>query len=446
MDWTGSSAEERREMLAAIGVDSVEELISGIPRQVEALPGLPGGLDEASLLRHVSALAGRNRPAGPGKCFIGAGAYEHATPAVVEALVSRGEFSTTYTPYQPEVSQGTLIAAFEFQTLIARLTGLDAANSSMYDGASATAEAALLAMRQTGRKEVAVSGAVHPEWTAVIRTYLSGVGAHIRTVPDEGGRTPLRGIEAVVDGDVACVVVQQPSFFGQLEDLRAAAKAAHAAGALFVAACNPLALGILASPGECGADIAVGDVQPLGIPLNFGGPYAGYMAVREGLVRQMPGRLVGMARDSRGRRGFTLTLQTREQHIRRERATSNICTNQALVALAATVYLCLLGKQGLRDVARQNAVRARRAAERLLEIPGVSLAFDGPFFNEFVLRLPRDAAEVCRRVTERTGIWPGLDLGRFRQDLADCLMVCVTETKTAEDVEALKTALEDALR
>ena len=446
MDWTGSSAEERREMLAAIGVDSIEELISGIPRQVEALPGLPGGLDEASLLRHVSALADRNRPAGPGKCFIGAGAYEHATPAVVEALVSRGEFSTTYTPYQPEVSQGTLIAGFEFQTLIARLTGLDAANSSMYDGASATAEAALLAMRQTGRTAVAVSGAVHPEWTAVIRTYLSGVGAHIRIVPDEGGRTPLCGIEAVLDGDVACVVVQQPSFFGQLEDLRPAAEAAHAAGALFVAACNPLALGILAPPGECGADIAVGDVQPLGIPLNFGGPYAGYMAVREGLVRQMPGRLVGMARDARGRRGFTLTLQTREQHIRRERATSNICTNQALVALAATVYLCLLGKQGLREVARQNAVRARRAAERLLEIPGVSLAFDGPFFNEFVLRLPRDAAEVCRRVAERTGIWPGLDLGRFRQDLADCLMVCVTETKSAEDVEALKTALEDALR
>ncbi len=445
MDWTGSSPDERRQMLAAIGVDSVEALLAAIPRRVEELPGIPDGLDEASLLRHVSELAQRNRPAGPGKCFIGAGAYEHAAPAVVEALISRGEFSTTYTPYQPEVSQGTLIAGFEFQTLIARLTGLDVANSSMYDGASAAAEAALLAIRYTGRTAVVVSGAMHPEWLCVLKTYLSGVGAEIRIAAPENGRTPLGQIEACLDESVACVLIQQPNFLGQLEDLRAFAEAAHAAGSLFVAACNPMALGILASPGACGADIAVGDVQPLGIPLSFGGPYAGYMALREPLVRQMPGRLVGMARDAQGRRGFTLTLQTREQHIRRERATSNICTNQALVALAATIYLCALGKYGLREVARQNVVRAHRAAERLQEIPGVRLAFDGPYFNEFVLRLPREAGDVCRHVRERSGIWPGLDLGRFWPEMADCLMVCVTETKTREDVEALRAALEDAL-
>ncbi len=432
-------------MLAAIGVESVEDLISAIPRRLQELPDLPSGLDEPALLRHLSGLEERNRPAGAGRCFVGAGAYEHATPSVVEALVSRAEFSTTYTPYQPEVSQGTLIAGFEFQTLIARLTGLDAANSSMYDGASATAEAALLAMRHTGRGAVVVSGALHPEWLSVLKTYLSGVGGEVRTADPVDGRTPAGALEPHVDDDVACVILQQPNFFGQLEEMRPAAEAAHRAGALFVAACDPLALGILASPGECGADIAVGDVQPLGIPLNYGGPYAGYLAVRQPLVRQMPGRLVGMARDGQGRRGFTLTLQTREQHIRRERATSNICTNQALVALAATVYLCLVGREGLREVARQNVVRARRAAQRLAEISGVSLAFSGPFFNEFVLRLPAAAGEVARRVREGSGIWPGLDLGRFRPELEDCLMVCVTETKTREDVEALRSALQEAL-
>lgn len=445
MDWVGSAIDEQEAMLATIGVASVDELLLSVPRRLEGLLHIPAGLSEPELVRHLTDIAAKNRPAGYGRSFIGAGACEHAIPAAIDALISRGEFFTAYTPYQPEASQGTLTATFEFQTMVAEIMGMDVANASMYDGPTAMAEAALLAQRHTKRSRVVVSKTVHPEWREVLHTYQEGLDAPLAELDHQDGRTGLDACRNAVTGDTACLIVQQPNFYGQLEDLQALGEIAHQAGALFIVAANPLSLGVLAPPGEVGADIAVGDAQPLGIPLNYGGPYAGLFAVQENLIRQLPGRLAGMAWDADGRRGFTLTLQTREQHIRRERATSNICTNQALLALSATIYLALVGRAGFQDIARQNLLKAHWAAEELCRLPGVSLAFDGPFFNEFVLRLPKSAADIARNLTEH-GMWGGLDLGRFSAELADCIMVCVTETKTRKDIEDLVQAYAEALR
>lgn len=445
MDWVGASPDEQREMLDTVGVSSLDDLLQSIPCRIEGLLDIPRGMPEPQLIRHLTRLSSRNQPLEPGRCFLGAGAYDHAIPAVIDSLISRGEFLTAYTPYQPEASQGTLTATFEFQTMICQITGLDAANASMYDGASAMAEAALLTMRQTKRRRVVLAGAAHPEWREVTRTYLSGLEDEIIEIPASNGRTPLDACRSALDSRAACLIVQQPNFFGQLEDLDEMAEIAHAAGALFIVACNPLSLGILASPGEAGADIAVGDCQPLGIALNYGGPYAGFFAVREALVRQMPGRLAGMATDSQGRRGFTLTLQTREQHIRRERATSNICTNQALLALTATIYLGLTGRVSFREIARQNLLRAHYAADTLRRIPGVSLAFDGPFFNEFALKLPVRASDCIERMLQR-GWWAGFDLGRIDQALDHCLLLAVTESRTREDIDSYCTDLAEAIR
>lgn len=444
MDWAGNSEDARREMLAAAGVASVEDFLTAIPRRIDGLLNLPAGMSEHELVRHMTGLASKNAPAGAGRSFLGAGAFEHAIPAVIESLISRGEFLTAYTPYQAEASQGTLTAIFEFQTMISRITAMDVANASMYDGPSAMAEAALLALRKTRRSRVIVSGAAHPQWREVVRTYLSGIEAALVETPLSGGVTSLEGLLSADDHETACLIVQQPNFFGQLEDLDALREAADACGALFIVAANPLALGLLKPPGETGADIAVGDCQPLGIPLNYGGPYAGYFAVRGDLMRQMPGRLAGMAWDAEGRRGFTLTLQAREQHIRRERATSNICTNQALLALATTIYLSLVGRAGFQEIARQNAALSHFAADALAKIPGVSLAFGGPFFNEFALRLPMPAAEVNRRMLEH-GYWAGLDLGCCCPGRENELLVCVTETKTVADIESFARALAEVL-
>ena len=444
MDWAGNPEDARREMLAAAGVAGVEEFLTAIPRRIDGLLNLPPGMSEHELVRHMNEVASANAPVGAGRSFLGAGAFEHAIPAAIESLISRGEFLTAYTPYQAEASQGTLTAIFEFQTMISRITAMDVANASMYDGPSAMAEAALLALRKTKRSRVIVSGAAHPQWREVVRTYLSGIEAALVETPLSGGVTNLDGVLSPDDQDAACLIVQQPNFFGQLEDLDALREAAKACGALFIVAANPLALGLLKPPGEAGADIAVGDCQPLGIPLNYGGPYAGYFAVRGDLMRQMPGRLAGMAWDAEGRRGFTLTLQAREQHIRRERATSNICTNQALLALSSTIYLSLVGRAGFQEIARQNAVLSHFAADTLAKIPGVSLAFDGPFFNEFALRLPMPAAEVNRRLLER-GYWAGFDLGRCCPGRENELLVCVTETKTADDIESFASALAEVL-
>lgn len=435
MDWVGASQTDQRRMMDVIGVQSADDLLRDIPNQIDGLLDIGPGMSETRLLRHLASLASRNEPVAPGRCFLGAGAYEHAIPSAIDALVSRGEFLTAYTPYQPEASQGTLTATFEFQSMICQITGMDVANASMYDGASAMAEAALLALRQTRRRRIAVSGAVHPQWREVLQTYVSGLGDEIVEISQSDGVTSLELCQTAIDSETACLIVQQPNFFGHLEDLRDLAEIAHASGALLVVACNPVSLGLLASPGEVGADIAVGDCQPLGVALNYGGPYAGFFSVRENLVRQMPGRLAGMAWDSSGQRGFTLTLQTREQHIRRERATSNICTNQALLALTATVYLALAGRSGFQEIAQQNLIRAHYCADKLQNIPGVTLAFDAPFFNEFTLKLPCLALEAVNRMRER-GWWAGLDLGQFDAGLRDCLLVAITETKTRDDIDS----------
>jgi glycine dehydrogenase subunit 1 len=372
-------------------------------------------------------------------CFLGGGAYHHFIPSVVGQILSRGEFLTSYTPYQPEVSQGTLQTAFEFQSLVCELLGMEVANAGMYDGASALAEACLMAAAITGRRRIAVLETVHPHYEAVVRTYAAGRGLAVEQVKAERPR---------VTEEHACLVVQQPNFFGYLEDVEALGQAAHAAGALYVAVAEPVSLGLLRPPGEYGADIAVGEGQPLGIPLSFGGPYLGLFACRQEHVRQMPGRIVGRTRDAEGRTGYVLTLQTREQHIRRERATSNICTSEQLVALAATVYLCTMGKQGLRRVAELCYHKAHYAAERIAGLPGYSLPLEGAFFNEFVVGCPRPVAELNQALLEQgilgglnvspgtgTGLKPGLR--GLREPPEHAMMLCVTEMNTREEIDRL---------
>jgi glycine dehydrogenase subunit 1 len=401
-------------------------------------------MSEMEVQRHLAEQAQKNGGPGSLLSFLGAGAYEHFIPAAVRTIVSRGEFATCYTPYQAEVSQGTLQAAFEFQTMIAELTGMETANASLYDGTSALAEAALMAMRLTGRRKILISATVHPHHIRVLETYASGVGAAIQLLPAAEGVTQTDAIADLSDSDTAAVVVQNPNFFGCIEDLGELASAAKQSGALSIVSANPISLGLLKDPGSAGADIAVGEGQPLGMPLSFGGPYLGFMATRQAYVRQMPGRLVGLARDGQGRRGFVMTLQAREQHIRRERATSNICTNGALAALTAAIYLSLLGPQGLRQVAELNLDTSHRLASSLRCIPGCSLRFAGPFFNEFVLQVHRPAAEVAQALLER-GIIAGLPLGRYFPDMADCLLVCATETKAQADLGRLALSLEEVL-
>lgn len=444
MDWVGASPKEQEEMLGVVGVSSVDDLLTNVPRKLEGLLDIPSGMTEPELLRHLEELSRKNHPCGAGKCFLGAGAYEHAIPSVIDSIISRGEFLTAYTPYQPEISQGTLTWTFEFQSMISEIMGLDVSNASMYDGASSMAEAALLAMRHTRRNRIVYSSSLHPEWKTILATYLSGIPCSLVEIPLKQGITDLDILESTLDDETACVIVPSPNFFGCLEDISHASQLAHASGALMVAVANPISLGVLAPPGECGADIAVADAQPLGMALNYGGPYAGLFSVKQSLVRQVPGRLAGMAWDSQGRRGFTLTLQTREQHIRREKATSNICTNQALLALSATIYLALLGENGFQEVSRQNVLKAGYARKKLLEIPGVKAAFGQPFFNEFTLELPVPAADVVERMQKKV-YWAGLDIGRFYPEMERNLLICVTETKTCEDIDRFAEEIEEAL-
>jgi glycine dehydrogenase subunit 1 len=431
-------------MLDTVGARSLDDLFTDIPEAQRDPPlHLPTPLSEPELLAELSALAGRNRAAGQTACFLGGGAYHHFIPSVVVQILSRGEFSTSYTPYQPEVSQGTLQTAFEFQSLVCELLGMEVANAGMYDGASALAEACLMSAAITGRRRIAVLETVHPHYEAVVRTYAAGRGLAVDQVKAEGPR---------LTDEYACLVVQQPNFFGYLEDVETLGQAAHAAGALYVAAAEPVSLGLLRPPGEYGADIAVGEGQPLGIPLSFGGPYLGLFACRQKHVRQMPGRLVGRTRDAEGRTGYVLTLQTREQHIRRERATSNICTSEQLVALAATVYLCAMGKQGLRRVAELCYHKAHYAAERIAVLPGYRLPLEGPFFNEFVVGCPRPVAELNRTLLEEgivggLDVSPGTDAGLapglrgMREPPEHAMLLCVTEMNTREEIARLVEAL-----
>jgi glycine dehydrogenase subunit 1 len=438
---------EQREMLTTVGAASIEDLLVKIPAKARlSRPlALPPALAESDLVRHMRALAARNADADRFVCFMGAGSYDHFVPSPIDHLISRGEFFTAYTPYQPEASQGTLRTIYEYQTMIAELTGMDVANASIYDGASSLAEAALMAHAVTGRDEVVLARGVNPLYRRVVATYCDGPGIRLRDVPAPEGVLDLDAAGRLVTGKTAALVVQSPNFYGALEDVAAAAELAHAAGALLVVVSDPVNLGVLEAPGRLGADIVVGEGQGLGVPMSFGGPNLGVFAARAELVRRIPGRLVGATVDRDGARGFVLTLQTREQHIRRAKATSNICTNVALCALMATIYLASLGKQGLRRVGELSAAKAHYAAERLTAIPGVSLRFARPFFKEFVLRLPKPPTSVVARLARRR-ILPGVPLKTYDRALADSLLVAVTEQRTREEIDAYAGALAEVLK
>ena len=437
------SEADRRDMLAVIGEESVDALFRDVPESAReaAKFDLPGHAGEIEVSRTLAALAAKNMPAGAGPCFLGAGAYRHHVPAAVDHLIQRGEFLTSYTPYQPEVSQGTLQAMFEFQTQVAMITDMDAANASMYDGATATAEALFMAVRIAKRGRVVVSGGLHPHYRDVARTAFRFLDTEVVALPAD-----VDGAEdaaAHIDSDTACVVVQYPDVFGRIRDLGPLAEACHAAGALLVVAINEVvALGLVRSPGEMGADIVAAEGRSLGNALNFGGPTVGLFASRDRYVRQMPGRLVGETVDVEGRRGWVLTLATREQHIRREKATSNICTKSGLCALAFSIHMALLGETGFRRLAEINHATASALADRLAAVEGVEVLNDA-FFNEFTLRLKRPAAEVVDELAER-GILAGVPGSRLWPDdpaLDDLLIVAATELTTESDCEALAEAL-----
>ncbi len=445
MRYLPNTADDRQAMLAAIGVGSIEDLLVKVPPKARlSRPlGLPPALAETDLVRELRARAARNADADSYVCFLGAGAYDHYVPSPIDHLVRRGEFFTAYTPYQPEASQGTLRTIYEYQTMIAELTGMDVANASLYDGASSVAEAVLMAQAATGRDEVVLAGGLHPLYRRVVATYTRP-RLRLRDVPAPEGVLDLDAARRALGERTAALVVQSPNFYGVLEDVAAAAGAAHAVGALLVVVTDPVNLGVLEAPGRLGADIVVGEGQGLGVPLSYGGPYLGVFAARQEFVRRLPGRLVGATVDLDGRRGFVLTLQTREQHIRRARATSNICTNVALCALMATIYLAILGKRGLVEVGELAMAKAHYAAERLTAVPGVSLRFRAPFFKEFTLRLPRSPERVVRRLL-RDRILAGVPLKPFERRLADCLLVAVTEKRTREEIDAFATALARAV-
>ncbi len=445
MRYIPNSPEERQEMLKSVGLGSAAELFDSIPAEslLRAPLNVPDALSEIELLARFEEMAARN-PAARRPSFLGAGAYSHYAPTVIDSLIQRSEFFTAYTPYQPEISQGTLQAIFEFQTLVCQLTGMDVANASMYDGSTAMAEAVLMAERVTRRTRVLVSSAVHPEYLRVAETYVAHAGIELRKIDfdAESGRTLLEDAGAL-DQSVAAVVVQSPNFFGCVEDLKALADKAHAAGALLVVVVTESAsFGLLRSPGACDADIVVAEGQSLGVPLSFGGPYVGLFATREKYARQIPGRLVGIAYDGEGRRGFVLTLATREQHIRREKATSNICTNEGLIALAATIYMTTMGRRGLQEVATQCAQKAAYARRRIAALEGFTLPHSAPVFNEFVVRAPIAAEELLRRLAAERHITGGLALSRYSAERPHDFLVCVTETNTRAEIDALVDGLE----
>jgi glycine dehydrogenase subunit 1 len=444
MSYSPHTEADRARMLATIGVGAVDDLFADIPAAVRAGDwNVPHGLAEQEVRAELARLAGRNRI--PEVSFLGAGVYRHLVPAVVGEVIGRPEFATAYTPYQPEVSQGTLQSIYEFQSLICELTGMEVATASHYDGATATAEAALMACRLTHRNRVAVSAGVNPDYRRVLETYCSGPGVEVVTVPIDlaeggSGATDPATAAAALGDDVACLVAAQPNFYGQLEPMADLAEAAHAVGALFVAVVEPTSLAILAEPASYDADIVAAEGQPLGIPASFGGPYVGLMAARMASVRQMPGRLVGATRDVEGRKGYVLTLQAREQHIRRERAASNICTNQALMALAATTYLAAVGPTGLREVAELSTVQVRHLASALEAAGLARRRFAGPYFAEVTMSVP-DAARRHAALAER-GIVAGYLPERDEPALRDTLLLAATELTTDDDITRLVAALE----
>ncbi len=447
MDFVPQTEEELQAMLREIGVDSFEALLTQIPGDLLCSPlNLPPGISEKELADRLGGMSAENVWFSH-LCFLGAGAYDHFVPEVVRDLASRSEFYTAYTPYQPEASQGFLQAMFEYQTAICELTAMPVTNASLYDGASALAEAVLMALRaKTGRSKVLISRAVHPEYRQVLQTYLGGASVAIEELPFEEGVTSLSALEERIDDQAAAVVLQSPNFFGCIEDMQRASELAHEKGYLFIAVVNPISLGLLSPPGEYNADIAVGDGQPLGNDLSFGGPYLGFLACTESLMRKMPGRVIGMTEDVDGNRGFVLTLQTREQHIRREKATSNICTNHALNALRACIYLCCLGKEGIRRLAEMNVQKSHYLFDCLSEIEGFHPTFSAPFFNEFAIRFPLPPSQFNKRLAEK-GILggAGVELGRWYPELEDSMLICATEMKARFQLDALALTLEEEL-
>jgi glycine dehydrogenase subunit 1 len=442
---------DRQAMLGVIGAQSINDLFVDVPTQAQLdgpIPGLPNHASEMAVERHFSELALQNMTASHSPFFLGAGAYKHHVPASVDHIIQRGEFLTAYTPYQPEIAQGTLQMLFEFQTQVARLFGCDVANASMYDGSTACWEAIGMAGRITKRTKALLSSGLHPHYVSVAKTMAQYTGDRLDTaLPALSAQTDSQRLLDAIDDETSCVVVQYPDILGRIEDMSAIAAKAHAHGALLVAVVTePVAMGVIKAPGEMGADIVVGEGQSLGVGLQFGGPYVGLFACKDKFVRQMPGRLCGETVDAEGKRGFVLTLSTREQHIRREKATSNICTNSGLCALAFSVHLTLLGEKGLRELAQLNHALAVQAADRLSQIPGVELV-NNSFFNEFTLRLPQEARPVVHALAERK-ILGGVSLGRLypgADGLRNGLLVAVTETATSADVETFATALQEIL-
>jgi glycine dehydrogenase subunit 1 len=442
MSYCPNTPEQIREMLAVIGKAGIEELFEPIPQALRAKSfNLPAGMSEQELLVQLQETAACDRHL---LNFIGGGYYDHHIPAVVDHLSGRAEFYTAYTPYQPECSQGTLQALFEYQTAICRLTGMEVSNASLYDGGTALAEAAMMALRITGRNRVVIDASVNPFARQIVATYMENLAAEIVEIPTSAGSADRMALTEALTEDVAAVMVQNPNFFGSIEDLTAIAHAAHTKGALLVTSVYPISLGLVKSPGEMGADIVVGDGQSLGNPLSFGGPSFGFIATTKKYIRNLPGRIIGETVDKEGRRGFVLTLQAREQHIKRHKATSNICSNQSLCALRGLIFLAALGKEGMVELAQLNRDKAEYAKERLASIKGVGVLNRGATFNEFTLELARDAAEVVRTLMDK-GIATGVPLGEYYQGMDNCLVVTVTEKRSRGEIEALAEALEAAL-
>jgi glycine dehydrogenase subunit 1 len=437
MDYTQLTPEQRQTMLQAVGAQRVEDLFNVVPPdlRLDRPLELPPAMDELTLRRHLSELAGRNRSVEQKTCFLGAGVYDHFIPTVVDALAMKGEFVTAYTPYQAEASQGALQAFFEFQTMVCQLTGMDVANASLYEGATALAEAAMMALNVTGKREIIVSQGVHPHYREVLKTYLSDLPIRYTEIPLKNGITDTQDLESELEPDTAGIIVQSPNFLGMLEPVETIAQFARANQSLSIQAFNPLSLGLLKRPGEMDVDIAVAEGQPLGIPLQFGGPYLGLFACKQQYMRKMPGRLVGQTTDIEGKRAFCLTLQTREQHIRREKATSNVCTNQGLLALRASVYMAAMGPAGMRQAAQLCHDKAAYLAQRLQEA-GLPLRYDQPYFNEVLVRLNRPMDDVLADAAE-AGILPGYPVGREYPELDDCLLVAVTEKRTRTEIDRL---------
>ncbi|HQP91165.1 MAG TPA: aminomethyl-transferring glycine dehydrogenase subunit GcvPA [Candidatus Omnitrophota bacterium] len=442
-DYIANTEKDVKEMLEAIGVKSIEDLFSDIkPGQRPRSFDIPEGKSEFEVIKHLKGLSEKNST--DLVCFLGGGFYDHYIPSIVDHLSSRSEFYTAYTPYQPECSQGTLQAIYEYQSCICRLTGLEIANASLYDGGTALYEAMMMARRSTGRNRVLIDDAVSPIYRTMLYSYTKNLHIEFVEIPVVHGQTDRASIKKHLDDKTACIILQNPNFFGAIDDHSDIVQEAHKVGALVISSSYPIALGLLKTPGECGVDIATGEGQSLGLPLAFGGPYLGFMATKKELARKMPGRIVGETIDSEGKRGYVLTLQAREQHIRREKATSNICSNEALCALRALIYMTSLGKEGLKEVAKLNYEKAEYAKSLLSKIKGVTVKQSSPTFNEFTVVLPKDPVEVISAMIKK-GFAAGFPLGRYYKDMANYMIVAVTEKRTKEEIERYAKALESVL-